>query len=59
MQDHWYQAHHSVMFCSELCVNTIRQMRPCLPDLDADVVTPSHLEAWAHTYLPSADDARN
>jgi hypothetical protein len=55
MQDHWYQMHHSFMFCSELCVNAIRQIRPCLPDLDADVVTPSHLEASAHTYLPSAD----
>jgi hypothetical protein len=57
MQDHWYQVHHSFMFCAELCVNAIRQIRPCLPDLDADVVTPSHLEASAHTYLPSADKA--
>jgi hypothetical protein len=56
MQNHWYQAHHSFMFCSELCVNTIRQVRPCLDGIDADCVTPAHLEAWAQTYLPSADE---
>jgi hypothetical protein len=54
-QDHFYQSHHDWVFCSELSTLAIRQIRPCLPDLDADIVTPAHLEAWAVSEgLPSS-----
>jgi hypothetical protein len=54
-QDHFYEQHHAWLFCSEFCTLGIRQVRPCLEGIDADCITPAHLEAWAASTLPSAD----